>query len=307
MNNITNSNNINELAFVCVHIGNYESKVEEPIDQTIICDYILFTDDLSIKYRKWKLYDANKYKYGIDDNIDMNKDYCNSLSNNNSMYNTYKFIKMNLHKLDELKQYKYIIWIDANKRIINENNALICKELLEKGGNFITFEVGSIEQQWAYERGMIGEINESLMRSVYMDQDIINHALTMIEDGFYFTNTNIDLSLLYKKYKETQDVKYLELIKNANKHKTFYKDNKKYLKIKWTGMIAIDMINSSTKDILELWWYHNMKYSTVEQISLPYILWKLDLEPCFFEDYNYKVNNTMNNNDFFKVIVRNHN
>jgi hypothetical protein len=58
--------------------------------------------------------------------------------------------------------------------------------------------------------------------------------------------------------------------------------------------------NSRVNNIFDLWWIHNLQYSYQDQISYPFVLWKLKTRPDYIIEEN-----VMNNANF--TVCNNHN
>ncbi len=266
-------NNTNELppqlqrariAFVTAIVGNYETTCKIPIKQTIPTDFIIYTDNPTIQQQTsnsiWKSIDITRYQYGLNDR-DKYKSKKNSLINNQHPFNKAKFIKLNLHRLPELHGYDVIVWIDGTIKITNPMcSELIFDWLMNKGKNIMVYE---------HKHGTLAqEVNASHYER-YTSTYWLNH-----------TQPYQDIDAQYKYYieKEHYEDRWFmkELTPNDIKESTGnIPVNPMYL----TNFIAFNMKNEITYKFLDLWYDQIMTYTTQDQISFVYTLFKLKLLP----------------------------
>lgn len=202
----------------------------------------------------WKIVDANKYRYGIDE-TDRNKSHRNSLTNNQHTFNRAKFFKLNLHRLEELKGYDIVVWLDGTIEIINPDFIKFGVEQIKAGNNIIVFEHNKPTRN--------GSVYEEVKESHW---ERYTSTKWMGQDQPY----------------QNVDQQYNQYLKNGFKEHWF-KDYNIPLTENYglyiTCMIFWDMKRTETIDFLNSWWNHNLMYTTQDQISFPYLLWEKKIYP----------------------------
>ena len=129
--------------------------------------------------------------------------------------------------------------------------------------------------------------------SITLRPNFINNVLTNIIDNDYELasfkhsernniNDEVKLSLTMDKYK-TQDLntQYQFYLQDG------FNDNIGLFE----NTIIIRKKTERINNIFDLWWIHNLKYSYQDQISFPYVLWKLNENPDYVIQENV-FNNT---------------
>ena len=67
-----------------------------------------------------------------------------------------------------------------------------------------------------------------------------------------------------------------------------------------TCMVAWDMRHPKTKPTLDLWYMQTLIYTTQDQISFPYVIWKTNNEPHILPDENISGNTPHESTSIFK-------
>ncbi len=268
-----------KIAIVTAIIGGYEKTCKDVIKQSYPADFYCFTDNLNIGDKGyWKIINAEKYRFGISEK-DNNKELRNSLYNNQHSFNRAKFFKLNLHRIEELKDYDIIIWLDGTIEIINEDFILNCVKMQENGKNFMVYE-HNIERN--------GLLNKE------------------VEDSHFFRYTSVNWNGQNQPYQDI-DFQYNSYLKNGFKEKYFLENIHQYKNYRneyglWvTCFIMFDMKKQETIDFFDKWWYHNMLYTTQDQISFPYIIWENKLNIYSLPDNIIFFGNSDSNNFFRKL------
>ena len=142
--------------------------------------------------------------------------------------------------------------------------------------------------------------------SITLRPNFINNVLKNIIDNDYELasfkhsernniNDEVKLSLTMDKYK-TQDLKtqYQDYLQDGFNDKIGLFEN----------TIIIRKKTERINNIFDMWWIHNLRYSYQDQISFPYVLWKLNENPDYiiqenifnsiicceaYDKYNYKL------------------
>lgn len=235
------------ICFVTAILGNYETTCKNPIKQTIPCDFIVFTDNPNIKtHGIWRVISSRKYRHGINEN-DVSKKYVNSLKNNTHNFNRSKFFKLNLHRIPELQGYHAVVWLDGTVQITNPMCAEICLSLIENGCNLATFD-------HLDRRGKLkGEVSASHFER--------------------YTSTHWN----------NQDQPYQDVDKQ---YEDYVRQGFVDVGVWITCFLLFDMRNPQSHQFLDEWWYQNLTYTTQDQISFPFVCWKMGIRPYTFPDGN---------------------
>jgi hypothetical protein len=268
-----------KVAVVTAIVGNYEATCKPVAEQSIPADFYVYTNNPNITtHGIWKIIDIEPYRFGLNDS-DRDRTFKNSLFNNNHSFNRAKFVKLNLHRLPELKDYDIVIWLDGTIVIRNTDFIKYCIAKIQAGKNVLVFDHHS-DRNGILKREVIASHFERYTSNFWFDQvqpyqDIDAQYVDYITKGFeeaYFDRLGFKTSDHYGLWV--------------------------------TCFIAFDMKKSETHAFLDKWWYHNMKYTTQDQISFPYICWENNLKPYSLPNYSDNgiiVGNSDSNNLFIKV------
>lgn len=265
------------ICFVTSITGNYEATCKKPVNQTVDCDFKVFTDNSNIKtHGIWEIIDITKYYQGIDGN-DIDSKYHNSMLNNTHSFNRAKFIKLNLHRIPELIDYDIVVWVDGTIEIINERCAELIINKIDSGKNIILYE---------HERHR-GFLQEEVKAA-----------------NFYrYTSTNWN-----GQNQPYQDVnqQYSDYVENGFKEKWIrdYISNETGSQSHNVGVwitcfVAFDMRKKESHDFLNEWWLQNLKRTTNDQIGFPYVCWKLKIVPYTLPDFEIGGNNPHRRTDLY--------
>ena len=185
-------------------------------------------------------------------------EYVNSLSRNNHTYNICKFYKMNFYLFKRLKRYNYVVWIDGSLHLHNPESVRLMYNKLISGANIIIFE-----QSW-----------KTLKTEVTMSSPPnSNRYMTTM-----YNNQPQPFQDVHKQYEVYLDNGYKEELWRAlQPHRPFYG--------LWaTCMMAYNMQIPNSLLFLRNWYFHNLRFTTVEQVSLPFISQMLQIFPYSLPD-----------------------
>jgi hypothetical protein len=148
--------------------------------------------------------------------------------------------KLNPHSIPELNQYKYMIWIDGDMGIVNENFVVEIMSYMQNG--FVASP---------HFDGRHCAYGEATIRPPkYANEPLDEQVAFYISEGF---------PTEYGLYE--------------------------------CGVSARDLTNPKVKELGELWHRQNLTWSYQDQVSFPYCLWKVGLEPDVlpksFRDMNW--------------------
>jgi len=180
--------------------------------------------------------DKRKYHYEFRHENDT-KALNNSYELNNHTFNQAKFYKQQFHRIPCLKKYDFIIWLDGSIE-------LTCPYAIEK----------TIRAMQNSKKGVLTWKHE--MR---------NNIKAEAKASHYHRYTS--------KFWNGQAQTYQDVDKQYDEYtRDHYKDdNGLYI----TCMVAWDMKHPKTVATLDLWFLQTLLYTTQDQISFPYVLWKM--------------------------------
>jgi len=239
-----------EVCFITSIYGNYESSCKPFVKQTYDSDFICFTDNPNIVSNNW-IIDTNPYHLTHPSPLD-NDNCINSLKNNKHKFNIAKYYKQAFQNIPRLKEYKIIIWIDGTIEIIFDRTAECISYQIRHKINKI---VG-----WSHEyrEGFLSrEVEQSKYCGRYTTTKWNNQS-----------QPYQDIELQYKKYQENGYDDYF--FKHAQS------PNKNY-GVWITCFIAFANHDSATTDFLNEWYYQTLNYTTQDQISFSYTVWKKEI------------------------------
>lgn len=234
--------------------GNIETVCKPILQQNIDCDFICFTDNVNIISNGWKL---DHKPYHLEYNMLDNGSYNNSLNNNKHPRNIAKFYKLQFHKIPYLSNYDIVIWIDSTMVIQSDNMAKYADELIKTTSKDIflfenTVHNGTIESEVI----MCNQIRD---KSYYIRRN--EPPQNFIKQYYNYTAIH--------KYNE----KYWKSIKNTEHYGLW-----------WCGFMIFNMKSNKIPKLLDEWYLHNLKYTNRDQISFPFVCWKLNIIPYTFPD-----------------------
>lgn len=241
-----------KIAFITAIYGNYEltcKKHEKQLLHDLIkCDFICFTDNKYIEANGWTI-NTNPYHITHNPSVDVN--YRNDLINNQHSFNIAKYYKTRFHYIPILKDYDAVIWLDG------------------------TIEINDITTSYKIYHKLFYEDNDIFcIRHEMRNDQLINEVIA--SSNFYRYN-----STFWNDQKQpVQPVieQYLEYVKDG------YEDEKGNVML--TCLVGFKM-NNKTKEFLDLWNLQIQKFTTQDQISFPYCLYKTGIKyfKCPNDDY----------------------
>lgn len=247
-----------KIVFITAIYGDIETMCKPILQQNMDCYFICFTDKINMISNGWTL-DNNPYhlKYNIIDN----GSYPNSLNNNNHPRNISKFYKLQFHRIPCLNEYDIVIWLDSSMVIKSDNIAKYADELIKTTSRDI----------FLFENEMHNGTIESevILCNKYRDK---LHYIKRNEPPQNFMKQYFDYILIHK-YNE----KYWKNIKNTEHYGLWC-----------CGFIIFNMKSNMIPKLLDEWYLHNLKYTNRDQISFPFVCWKLNIIPYTFPDHYLK-------------------
>eukprot|EP01033_Poteriospumella_lacustris_P008223 gene8223-5924_t len=315
------------IAFVTTLIGTYEHSCKEPVDQSLPVDFIAYTDTVfhstfgannsKVAYNKWKRVDADRYRFGLDER-DRSPEDVNSLLKNQHPFNRAKVFKLNLHRLPELKGYHIVIWLDATLKIINPETAAYMVEYLCGYANVVKSHRRVVRPYARQKR-----FNHTVPRDVEFDARTYRPSpIVSFEHDNLRRNGLADevmASAHLPKYSSTEFDSMAQPIQNVTHQYERYRDEgyadsfferdgnykpkmidgppERYRAVFCTALVALNMQRPETATFLNLWWQQNLVYTTQDQVSFPYVAWKLNIHPYQLPDN--RIHGTALHNDLY--------
>lgn len=250
--NIVKSNKVesfessNSVAIITAIYGNYDTIKEQNINNKEKVDWYCFTDNKEASSNQWIIVNT-PYHISDPNNHD---NYENSYSNvKDKTYNMMcaKYYKLQSHKIDILKKYDYIIWIDGSITLQPDFINNVFHNIISQNYNLVNFK-------HSVRNNIKDELDESKKMEKYKHQILTKQYSEYIDDGF------------------TDNVGLFE------------------------NTIIIRKIISKINNVFDLWWLHNKKYTYQDQISYPYVLWKMNVTP------DYIINENVFNNSIYSYV-----
>lgn len=245
-NKIESFESSNSVAIITAIYGNYDTIKEQNINNKKKVDWYCFTDNKEASSNQWIIVNT-PYHISDPNNHD---NYENSYSNvKDKTYNMMcaKYYKLQSHKIDILKKYDYIIWIDGSITLQPDFINNVFHNIISQNYNLVNFK-------HSVRNNIKDELDESKKMEKYKHQILTKQYSEYIDDGF------------------TDNVGLFE------------------------NTIIIRKIISKINNVFDLWWLHNKKYTYQDQISYPYVLWKMNVTP------DYIINENVFNNSIYSYV-----
>jgi hypothetical protein len=288
-----------KVLFVTAIYGDYEKTLKEPAQQQHPADFVAFTDRKDLASPTWKIRlveDPLDYlvKHGgrvgvggggkaasaaaaaasaditttttpattptptISSTTTIPIDGVNSLTRNRHPFNLAKVFKMQFYRFFDLSEYRAAVWLDATVRIISpQTSALVVMLLADQGRNFVTFEHARSglmsEEVTASKAGKYEVTHWACCEQPY--QNMSRHYEDYLEEGFKekWWMDEYDAPLGISKRPE------------------------------WgvwvTCFVAFDLHLPISFEFLDAWWRENVIRTTQDQVTFPYLAWKMKVYP----------------------------
>jgi hypothetical protein len=235
-----------KVAFVTIQIGNYDSHPCRSIPkQTIPVDYICFSNRKIENSNQWDV-DTTPYHLLYPCKHDIGS-YKNSLSNNKSDRNLYKFYKMNLLHFPRMQKYDVIIWIDGTISVKRKNMA-----------------------KWFFNKIIKEKQSLVLWEHHFRGGKLLYEAMEASKLGRYIENFGGQ-----KQPKQDILAQYDEYITNGYNDTTFWRSinpQRPNLGVWVTSCIGFDNQSKDVKQLFESWYLEVLRHTTHDQVSFPYVI-----------------------------------
>ena len=262
-----------KLAFITAIYGEYEKSCKKFKKQTIDTDFICFTDNKNITNNGW-IIDNTPYHIINKSKIDTKNKY-NSLNKNKHTFNIAKYYKQNFHNIPILKKYDYIIWIDGTIEIINENiSQYIINNMNDK-----------LLMTWTHE------FRKGILLNEVLASDFERYT------SCYWNQQHQPYQNIYKQFIIYKINGYNDEYWNNHKHyNNFYNTN---VGVWITCFIVFNNKHPNLINFLDNWYLQTLEFTTQDQISFPYICFKLNNIPLSLPNNIIKGDNPHQKTDFY--------
>ena len=245
--------------FVTAIYGPHERALREPVPQTLASTFIAFTDRVDLLNTSSSLWQvryvpdplAAADRAGIPRLAGVN-----ALDVNRSGFNKAKLVKMQFHRLvDDFHAYTAAAWLDGSIRIATPDAAAIAQRLVDDGRNFAAFE---------HEHG------GRLAREVD-----ISHAFDKYATA-YDGGVAQDILAQWRHYEQAG---YRDHWWLAEYDAPLGIVHRPQYGVWITCFIVYAPHAPLTSPFLDMWWWHNVRWSTEDQVSFPFVAWSLRAYP----------------------------
>lgn len=273
------AHNRDEVLFFTSIFGTYESTLKSPESQSFPSRFVAFTDrDDLADTPGWEVHvikDVSPYV--------KNPNFTgrNDLTSNRHPFNLAKFFKQQFHTLDVLRGHRVAIWIDGTVHIHNGSTAEIVNTLVQQDGrNFILFE---------HDRNGIveAEVEASLMFDKYTST--------------HWGCCDQPLQDVQGQFSEYQSFGFKEQWWLNDYDTPLGVADRKQYGLWVTCFIGFDMSSPITHKFMDIWWQHNVEYTTQDQVSFPFVAWKLRVYPFSLPIAGF-IEGDFNTNDLFHKL-----
>jgi hypothetical protein len=308
-----------KVLFVTAIYGDYEKTLKEPAQQQHPADFVAFTDRKDLASPTWNIRlveDPLDYlvkhggHVGVGGAVAASEvaeaaaaadiittspttpattptttttipiDGINSLTHNRHPFNLAKVFKMQFYRFFELSEYRAAVWLDATIQLIGPQTAgLVFHLLAQQRRNFVTFEHN--------RQGLLSAEAEASKTEKY--------------EGTHWGCCDQPFQNVTRQYEE-----YLQ---QGFKEKWWLEEYDAPLGIskrpEWglwvTSFVALDLHSPASFEFLDAWWQENVVHSTQDQVSFPFVAWKMKVYPFSLPSPGVSAGSWMHN-DFFARI-----
>lgn len=184
-------NTDNRIAIITAIYGNYDNIKEHNIHMKDKVDWYCFTNNVNMKSNLWNIINTPYHIHDIQDST--YRKYKNYYDKNKKTKNMMaaKYYKIKSHKIDILKKYDYIVWIDGS--IFLQNNFINnIQTLINKKYQLINFK-------HSIRTNIKDEVIVSKKIFKYINQDLDNQYKTYIKEGFQDNNGLFENTIIIRK------------------------------------------------------------------------------------------------------------
>ena len=282
----------NKVLFVTAIYGDYEKTLKEPARQQHHADFVAFTDREDLSSPTWQIRlvkdpleyllkhggrvgvganvssvaadvvvgstEAASRGHAITETLSPAIDGTNSLTQNRHPFNLAKVFKMQFYRFFDLTEYRAAVWLDGTVRVISpEASAIVYRLLEDEGRNLVTFE---------HARG--GLLSEEVAASKFNRYESTHWGCC---DQPFQNVTRQYEDYLQQGFVEKWWLEEYDAPLGISKRPQWGL---------WvTCFVAFDLRSPITFEFLDAWWRENVMHSTQDQVSFPYLAWKMKVYP----------------------------
>ena len=200
----------------------------------------------------------------------------NSLEKNSHTFNIAKFYKEYFHQIPRLQRYDIVVWMDSTVKLKSAHVSTYLFEHIQ--------DSTIVAWNFAWRRHLQMEVASSVSGPL----------------AFKYTARHCGGQDQPFQDVEAQYKTYLSEGYNPKCWRKLYSEDIPRFGGVWsTRFIAWDMTNPIVKEFLELWYWHNLKYTTQDQVSFPYVAHKFHLKPLTLP--NRDVGGDCAHNEFYST------
>lgn len=243
-----------KIAYITAIYGSYEATCKPFVPQTVVSDFICFTDNPNMESNGWSI-DTNPYHLTYPSPIDTGE-YTNSIAKNKHTFNIAKYYKQSFQQIPRLREYDIVVWLDGTLELIYSR---ISEWLL----------------RMIPSKSVIGWEHEC--RQGVLKEEVIASNCDRYTSTWYFNQPQPyqDVNLQYEEYvKDGYDESLWKRIDPTRKH----------FGVWITCFVAFHNKKKEVSDFLNHWYLQTLQYTTQDQIGFPYTVQKTKLIPYTLPD-----------------------
>jgi hypothetical protein len=190
--------------------------------------------------------------------VTANTDGVNSLTRNRHPFNLAKVFKMQFYRFFDLTDYRAAVWLDATVRIMSPQTAgIIYRLLADERRNFVTFEHTrgglmseevTASKSWKYEGTHWGCCDQPYQNMTRQYEEYLLEGFT---EKWWLKEYDAPMGL----------------------------SNRPEWGVWVTCFVAFDLHSPISFEFLDAWWRENVVRTTQDQVTFPYIAWKMKVYP----------------------------
>ena len=247
-----------KVVYITAVFGTYELSAKPKKNQTLLSDWICFTNNRKLTPNGWEL-DFEPYHIKFPSPIDDGK-YTNSLlrnNGNNSFFKYFliaKYYKQNYYNIPRLQRYEVVIWLDGTIEIIWDKTS-----------------------EWVHNKIILNK------------QPIVSWAHELRKNGNLKDEVTVSKSQM-KYFGQDLDFQYAEYLRHGYRsdfwelHRSAVNSSHPSFGLWITCFLAFDNRDALVKIFLDYWFLQTLMYSLQDQMGFPYALRSLNIIPYTLPD-----------------------
>ena len=253
--------------------GTYEKTLKQPLHCTV--PFIAYSDQLHLRASSscWQVVTTPHHLW-----LDPTLWQRNSIASHTSAFNLAKFYKLNLHRLPELRGYEFVLWMDTSIRLKADLPSLlprfrehVCWALLFENLPFLGGRMSSevkltINTTKYYTNATQEPQDVEAQYQRYVDAGFREHwwRVKGVSGGSSGGGSSADGSSTISLRQPGRESPHAGV---------------------WvTAFVLWRMSNPWVPLFLDSWWFQNAHTSTQDQVSFPFVAWRLSMLPYTLPD-----------------------